>query len=295
MKRQPHSDRLRRFSDIIQPIAESLNSNISSVSEPSAASVLPRGDIANSKRPQDNIQSSEDYGFFSSLQHFEEASTQPMGLPPGAAHADGKPPGRLFEYLRQSVLQRSAKEFTKLPLRLQAIARMGGLIYTERLNFQPRIYHLLANGVLLGVLDRRKGRFFMRRRIAPIDLTDLHCVIRPHHDEKISAEMELMPVQDAVWLYGMHDPEALLDLPAEMGTHWLHLRKLPSISPHLLVDRHMALIRLLLVREHLFDQLLRSTPKHNHTHLLRDLASMLLTRSIEALPAGFKHAGRLKN
>ncbi|NJM44708.1 MAG: hypothetical protein HC858_13500 [Brachymonas sp.] len=219
-------------------------------------------------------------------------STHPMGLPPEEAKLEGRPPGRLFEYLRQAVLQRSAKEFNDLPLQIKAAARIGGLIYTERATFLPRIYHVLADGSLLGILDRRKGQFFIRRQIQSEDLSDLHAVMRPQGAEASGRDLEQIPVQDLVWQYGQHDPEALLDLPTEIGTHWLHLRKLPNVSPSLLQERHLALIRLLLVREQLFDQLLKQTPKQDHSKLMRDVASMVLTRSVDSLPSDAVHASR---
>ncbi|NJS36869.1 MAG: hypothetical protein HC765_11345 [Brachymonas sp.] len=74
--------------------------------------------------------------FFNSQSNSGEVvSTHPMGLPPEEAKLEGRPPGRLFEYLRQAVLQRSAKEFNDLPLQIKAAARIGGLIYTERATF----------------------------------------------------------------------------------------------------------------------------------------------------------------
>ena len=291
MRHLPHHDRLRLFGGMIKPIAESLGEASQKTSNSSDSSGNT-SDLLNGAPSSmgDCSESSDASAFLSSLSD-QDANTQPMGLQPEGGNVDGQQPGRLFEYLRQLVLQRSAKEFTELPIRLQAIARMGGLIYTERNNFQPRVYHLLANGVLLGVLDRQKSRFYLRKQINPIDLGDLHCVMRPPGVGKPGSDMELMPVQDAVWLYGVHDPEALLDLPAAMGTHWLHLRKLPSVSTHLLLERHLTLIRQLLIREQLFDPLLRSTPKKDHVHLLRDLACLLLTRAIEPLPAHAIHAG----
>jgi hypothetical protein len=293
MKRLPHIDRLRLLSGMVKPIAQSLKSaSHSGSSATEESNRLPDSQIDSGRIDADSSLPQDSSGFFI-VANQQQSSSQSVGLPPEASYADGQTPGRLFEYLRRAVLQQSAKDFSELPIRLQAIARMGGLIYTERLNFQPRVYHLLANGALLGVLDRKRGRFYLRKQFDPIDLTDLHAVIRPHDAEKPNSSMELMPVHDAVWLYGMHDPEALLDLPTEMGTYWLHLRKLPSVTPNLLLDRHLALIRLLLVRERLFDQLLRSTPKKDYTHLLRDLASLFLTRAIEPLPANVKLRGRL--
>jgi hypothetical protein len=278
-----HADQLRRFRDIISPIANALGEVLKT----------PSDALSGSDHQVDSVSSMQNAGGDSSLPHEsseffndarQEADTKPMGLPLDAHGSEIKQTGRLFEYLRQKVLQRSAKEFNQLPIQIQALARMGGLIYTERENFQQRVYHLLANGKPLGVLDRRKGHFYVRQEIPQVDLTDLHCVMRPHGANELSHDMALMPVQDAVWLYGAHDPEALLDLPAEMGIHWLRLRKLPNVSPHLMQDRHLALIRILLVRDKLFDQLLRNSSKNDHVHLLRDLASMLLTRAIEISP-----------
>jgi hypothetical protein len=288
MQRMSHLDRLRLLGGIVRPVSESLAEQASDASD--CSEDLPHRLNRLSSLGGDSSLSHAGSSFLSSLAD-QDANTQPMGLPPEAMPRPAQLPGREFEYLRQTVLQRSAQEFTELPIRLQAIARMGGLIYTERKNLEPRTYHLFANGVLLGILDRRKSRFYSRRHIASMDLSDLHCVMRPAGVDKPSSDMELMPVQDAVWLYGMHDPEALLDLPAEMGTHWLHLRKLPSVSTHLLLERHLTLIRLLLIREHSFDQLLHSTPQKDPVHLLRDLASLLLTRAIEPLPAHAKYSG----
>ncbi|NJS36868.1 MAG: hypothetical protein HC765_11340 [Brachymonas sp.] len=123
-------------------------------------------------------------------------------------------------------------------------------------------------------------------------MSDLHAVMRPQGAEASGRDLEQIPVQDLVWQYGQHDPEALLDLPTEIGTHWLHLRKLPNVSPSLLQERHLVLIRLLLVREQLFDQLLKQTPKQDHSKLMRDVASMVLTRSVDSLPSDAVHAGR---
>ena len=273
MQRLSHLDRLRLLGGIVKPISETLAEQALTLGD--FSDDTPNGQSGLSNLGSDSGLSQPASSFLSSLAD-QDANTQPMGLSPEAMTRQVQLPGRLFEYLRQTVLQRSAEEFTDLPIRLQAIARMGGLIYTERHNLEPRTYHLLANGVLLGILDRRKSRFYSRRQIPSMDLSDLHCVIRPAGVDKPSSDMELMPV---------------LDLPAEMGTHWLHLRKLPSVSTHLLLERHLSLIRLLLIREHLFDQLLRSMPKKDPVHLLRDLASLLLTRAIEPLPAHVKHSG----
>ncbi len=190
---------------------------------------------------------------------------------------------KAFEYLRQYIMRTRSREFGLLSSREQALAKVGGALYVHRDSFSQRVYHFTQNSLLVAVLDRQRNKFYMRRALPAIDYSDLSHTIRPDVAGAGSAEFEVLPMQDAVWMYAQHDQEALLDVPPDLGVNWLQLRRLPAVSPRLMTDHHMHTIRKLLTRQQRFELLRNQTPKELQSMLVSDLTCLYLTRSLIVL------------
>jgi hypothetical protein len=302
----PHDIRLKKFAKLISPIAEKLKfetrraevaiADIAASTVPANDSIRPfdsqfapnaagpRSQTSPESSPESSSDSSLDSGGFFQPSELH-ASTEPMSLPSplqsrAAKMANEPVTDQAFEYLRQHIMRRRSREFVNLSAREQALAKVGGLLSVHRESFGQRIYHFSQNNVLIAVLDRPRHRFYMRRDVPAMDYSDLSHIVRPDVAGAASAEFEAMPVQDAIWLYAQLDAEAMLDVPPDMGVNWLQLRRLPAVSPRLMTDHHMQIIRKLLTRQQRFELLRIKTAKDLQPNLVSDLACLYLTRSL---------------
>ncbi|MBS7807365.1 hypothetical protein [Variovorax sp. PCZ-1] len=230
-----------------------------------------------------NDDGAEHSSFFQSPGHIVDI--EPESLPGQLQNSASQIPAQLksnpiFEHLRQSILRERSREFVKLTPREQALAKLGGAIYTNRQSFDKRVYHFSQNNVLIAVLDRARRRFYMRREIADMDYSEIYHLARPDTGGANSTDFDAIPVLDAVWAYAQHDAEAMLDLPPEFGASLFQLRQLPAISPNLMTDHHMQVIRKLLTRQLRFAQLRELMPQIQASVLVSDLVCLYLTRSL---------------
>jgi hypothetical protein len=310
MRQTSHSDRLKAFSSLIEPIARLLESE-KKVKPATTPSPEQQAAGSSAKSPSDSKPSSsslsrdsgrgheddsgDDQGSASGFFHpkHDPDASKPMSLPMplgGAGAFAEHATNRRYELVRQEMIQFQHEQFALQPSKMQMMAKLGGLLYSERMNLKERAYHFVCNGQLVGMLDRKRERLYVRQEAPTQDFSDLHCIARPDAAVQEMAGFARAQLQDCVWLYAAHDPEALLDVPFEAGTHLMRLRRLPKVSPHLLADSQMILIRQLLIRPQGFDQLSPNFSRSLFRNLMRDLACMLLTRSLEfttvAPPAG---------
>jgi hypothetical protein len=264
-----HSEHLEKLAKLVRPIARRIAE--AQASSAAADSIADSAQDASSLLPGGS-------GFFSEYSGHDANQLRPADTL-GAALSEQKA-NAVFERLRQITLQQHAKNFGQLDAKTQALARIGGLIHLHREEFGQRVYHFQACNQLIAVLDRPKKRLFLKRQLAALDFSDVSTISKPSTTSAPGTDFERMSLQDAVWTYARHDPEALLDLPAQLGLGWLHLRKLPQVSPQLLAAADMAVIRKLLIREQRFDQLRRQAQPTELLALLSTLASLYLARSI---------------
>jgi hypothetical protein len=265
-----HSEHLEKLAKLVRPIARRIAET--QASSAAADSIADSAQDASSLLPGGS-------GFFSENPTSQTANPLRPADTLGAALSERKA-NAVFERLRQITLQQHAKNFGQLDAKTQALARIGGLIHLHREEFGQRVYHFQACNQLIAVLDRPKKRLFLKRQLAALDFSDVSTISKPSTTSAPGTDFERMSLQDAVWTYARHDPEALLDLPAQLGLGWLHLRKLPQVSPQLLAAADMAVIRKLLIREQRFDQLRRQAQPTELLALLSTLASLYLARSI---------------
>lgn len=187
---------------------------------------------------------------------------------------------RLFEKLRQVVLQQNVNHFGKLDARTQALARLGGLLVMYREEFGDHIYQFKLGDDLIAVLDRPKGKFWLKRQLRGMDFSSISTQTQSQMNPGPHDDFERISVQDAVWLYAKHDPEAMLDLPHELGIADMQLRKLPKVSAQYLGDADLLLIRQLALHPQCFDQVREKTQLALQLTQLRTLACLYLTRCI---------------
>jgi hypothetical protein len=286
MPHRSHSERLRSFAALIEPIARLLDketkdksANSSNISR-DTADTQPHSRNAQSSGMLPDSQADGDSSSFFKPGHQKQTS-QPASLPMALGGNSAGESNRRFELVRQELIQHQHSQFALLPFKTQMMAKIGGLLYAERMSLAERAYHFVCDGQMIGMLDRKRERLYVREDSSMQDFSDLHCVARPDSAARAIAGFESAQIQDCVWMYAAHDPEALLDLPPEAGTHLLSLRRLPKVSTHLLADSQMILIRQLLMRPQSFDQLSEGMTRSKFRNLMRDMACMLLTRSIE--------------
>jgi hypothetical protein len=283
MRQQNHQDRLKAFAALILPIARALH--IEAKSEVQSAPLKPSAVLSSAPDLQASFtenqgvaaqnSSDTDSSFFNSIS--SESEFKPVGLHEPLAGETN----RRCELVRQELIQFQHSQFSSLPLKTQMMAKVGGLLYLERMNLEHRTYHLVCDGQLIGMFDRKRESLYVRQDSPLRDFSDLHCVTRPDTARRDATGLELVQIHDCVWLYAAHDPEALLDVSPQVGTHLLSLRRLPKVSPSLLTDSQMILIRQLLLRPKRFDELSQGNTRNQLRRLMRDIACMTLTKSLE--------------
>jgi hypothetical protein len=122
----------------------------------------------------------------------------------------------------------------------------------------------------------------MRPDASALELEVLHSALMPESAAgKPSGFIETY-LWDVIWQFGLHDPDALSELPTEVAYRPLQLRRLPSVRPDLLEARHTTLLRYLLKDSPNFEQLhaLTGIPEHL---LCQDIAALVLTRAVRPI------------
>jgi hypothetical protein len=273
MLQQNHQDRLKALAAVVGPIERALYTEVGC--EAASPSSLLLKEAESTPDAETKSTPSSDSNFFNSTFSQQEFQAAPLHS------ASTGQTNRRFELVRQELIQYQHSQFSLLPLKTQMMAKVGGLLYSERMNLEKRAYQLVCDGQLIALLDRKLSHLYVRKDIQSDDFSDLHCVSRPDSAARNVKGLELVHLHDCVWLYAAHDPEALLDVSQQAGTHLLRLRRLPKVSPSLLTDSQMILIRQLLLRPKSFDELSQGNTRNQLRRLMRDIACMTLTRSLE--------------
>lgn len=239
------------------------------------ASSTQSGHIVNSKFADGGSYFSDfqSHPFVRPMRSSNELSVK-IGLP-FQPHAN-----RLFELLRQVSLQQNLKSFDQLDMKTRVLARLGGLLVMYREDFHNRLYHFMAEEQLIAVLDRAKGKLLIKNPLHAMDCSNIAMHEVQRSQPSADDDFERVSVQDAVWLYARHDPEAALDLPSDVGRAWLQLRKLPKVSPRLIYDTDLAMMRALSARPQRFDDVREKTKLPTQLLQLRALTCLYLTRCL---------------
>jgi hypothetical protein len=273
-----HREQLKKFSELIRPIATALVSASDAAIDKDKLQALGSGPTS-----QTETSVGDSSGFFHVAPSNISSQTKPLfGSPPHTAPLQpvARQANNQLSSLKQIMLESRAALFGLLLPHQQALARVGGMLNLHREDYGQRVYHFMHSNVLVAVLDRPQNCFYMRKALAAGDYSDIHTVVRPDAGGASSGLFEKVPVLDAVWAYALHDPEALLDLPAELATSWLRLRALPTVSPRMLGPQHMAVISRLLMRDQHIDDLLQGQDVQAQSDLVTSLACLLITRSV---------------
>jgi hypothetical protein len=168
-----------------------------------------------------------------------------------------------------------------LPLDSLVAARVGAQLWAARKLPPGKSLHVLSvtTGKLLAVLDTRSLKLAVRKDVVSHDLDLLSTQTMPAAAAAKPSGFYDDHLWDMIWQYGLHDPDALGEMPKEVAYHPLQLRRLPAVTPELLQPRHTTLLRLLMKDSLSFAQLLDQTKTPGH-QLCQDIAALVLTRSV---------------
>jgi hypothetical protein len=168
-----------------------------------------------------------------------------------------------------------------LPLDCLVAARVGAQLWAARKLPPGKSLHVVSvtSGKLLAVLDTRSLKLAVRKDLASHDLGLLSTQTMPAAAAAKPSGFYDDHLWDMIWQYGLHDPDALGEMPKEVAYQPLQLRQLPAVTPELLQPRHTTLLRLLMKDSLSFAQLLELTKTPGH-QLCQDIAALVLTRSV---------------
>lgn len=172
--------------------------------------------------------------------------------------------------------------FAMLPPQVLTAVRVGAQLWAARSLQRGKPVHLSSGSKLIAVFDTRNAKVFLRPDATALELEVLHSTLMPESAAgKPSGFIETY-LWDVIWQYGLHDPDALSELPGEVAFRPLQLRRLPPVRPDLLEVRHTTLLRYLLRDTPNFEQLhaLSGIPEHL---LCQDLAALVMTRAVRPL------------
>jgi hypothetical protein len=168
-----------------------------------------------------------------------------------------------------------------LPLDSLVAARVGAQLWAARTLPPGQSLHVVtvASGKLVAVLDTRSLTLAVRQGLVAQDLALLSTLTMPASAASKPDGFYDDYLWDMIWQYGLHDPDALGEMPQEVAYQPLQLRRLPAVTPGLLLARHTSLLRLLMKDRLTFAQLLQQTQTPGH-QLCQDVAALVLTRSV---------------
>lgn len=138
----------------------------------------------------------------------------------------------------------------------QVGARIGGLVWQQRSTGTNHCLHIQRPGRTVAIVDVGKQSVAMRRDLSKDDLVGLHATSMPRAASYAPADFAHLGVWDALWLFGTHCREALLEVPAQYGEDHIVLRRLPRVAPHFLASSSLQVCAALLRGPYTFDELL---------------------------------------
>jgi hypothetical protein len=168
-----------------------------------------------------------------------------------------------------------------LPLDCLVAARLGAQLWAARKLPPGKSLHVVSvtSGKLVAVLNTRSLRLAVRQDLVSHDLDLLSTQTMPEAAATKPSGFYDDQLWDMIWQYGLHDRDALGEMPKEVAYQPLQLRRLPAVTPELLQPRHTTLLRLLMKDGLSFEQLLELTKTPGH-QLCQDIAALVLTRSV---------------
>jgi hypothetical protein len=158
--------------------------------------------------------------------------------------------------------------------------RVGAQLWAARGMPRGKTLHVACAGKLVAVLNTRSHQVAVRTDASEEELDNLSTQSMPESAGATPAGFIKTLLWDVIWQYGLHDPQALSELPREVAYRPLQLRRLPSVTPELLEPRHTTVLRHLLKENLTFEQLITATEIPSH-RLCQDIAALVLTRAIK--------------
>ncbi len=162
--------------------------------------------------------------------------------------------------------------------------RVGAQLWGARGMPRGKTLHVSCAGKLVAVLNTRSHKVALRLDATEEELDNLSTQAMPESAGATPVGFTESFLWDVIWLYGLHDPQALSELPREVAYRPLQLRRLPSVTPELLEPRHTTVLRHLLKDSLSFEQLIVATEIPSHM-LCQDIAALVLTRAIKPVLA----------
>jgi hypothetical protein len=162
--------------------------------------------------------------------------------------------------------------------------RVGAQLWASRGMPRGKTLHVACGGRLVAVLNTRSHKVAMRLGASEDELDNLSTQSMPESAGGTPAGFVETLLWDVIWQYGLHDPQALSELPREVAYRPLRLRRLPSVTPGLLEPRHTTVLRHLLKASLTFEQLTAVTGIPAHV-LCQDIAALVLTRAVRPVAA----------
>jgi hypothetical protein len=170
--------------------------------------------------------------------------------------------------------------------RVLTATRVGAQLWASRGMPRGKTLHVACGGRLVAVLNTRSHKVAMRLGATEDELDNLNTQSMPESAGGTPAGFTETLLWDVIWQYGLHDPQALSELPREVAYRPLRLRRLPTVTPELLEPRHTTLLRHLLKTSLTFEQLITATGIPSHL-LCQDIAALVLTRAVKPVAAEY--------
>jgi hypothetical protein len=203
---------------------------------------------------------------------------------PSTGAATSIPANNLWDEVSQRAMQHSRPAFGGLPIGLCIRARIGGLLHGERNNLDGHALHLSCQGILVAVFDSVGLKLCIRDDLQSIHSLTVTMSRMPANARSMPPGFVGLSLREAVWLYGLHDPEALLDVPRTMATYPIQLRKLPLVDAALVNDTQLRILRVLMGQTLNFEGLCEALNREDGIEpwqLCHPLAALLLTHSVK--------------
>ncbi len=220
------------------------------------------------------------------------ASSQPVSMPgsdfrwqPSSMRV-----GQYSQFPQATKWQAAAQErlnnfnvsLEKEPLAVRVAALVGREIWAARQIASGKSLQIVAGAKLVAVMSKSSPVVGIREDLQAEDLNFMTALTRPAGAGATPSSFVEHDLWDLLWQYGQYDATSLLELPPEVGSRPLQLRRMPQVSSHLLLPRHAVLIRHLIEQNYCFDDLLNLT-KVNAELLCQDISALMLTRALKVV------------
>jgi hypothetical protein len=145
-------------------------------------------------------------------------------------------------------------------------------------------YHLMREGTLDAIVDVPQSRVMLRDGLRPVDLDAAAWQSRPASANALPHGFALWMLEEVVWMHALHCHTFIL--PSRYYNKPLYLRRLPRVRASMVYPRHVALLEVMTVQAHTYDDLIQLFPDQDAL-LQRDLYALYICRAITTDPNGF--------